>query len=510
MAPLSFENVDKTIVERPDVHAGDKSRAAVRRLRKGLVNTGGTGLVGKFDLELLRNHAELIKRIPVPYLLSVALGTYLAWLSLPAHFVILWLSFISFIIFLHFQSARELLASDPKQLVPSKWQQRFLLLIGIQGIAWSLLFAVHPIVGPHGAFSFLASTGALVLMCAGLLTTKDVKFGVLAATFPVASVCCVRMVMLGTPASFGMATVLIAAAFFVQHLADIMLKSDLNHLRSAAERDQLILELEGAKGLSEEARRRAEDANLAKSRFLATMSHELRTPLNAILGFSEIMSNEVMGPLENKHYKEYAGDIHSSGFHLLKLINEILDLSRVEAGRYELNEEAINLVQVVDESQHMMKLKASEKDIDMTVQLQTDMPQIWADSRAVRQVTLNLISNALKFTPKGGTVVVKCGWTTGGGQYISVKDTGPGIPEEEVPIILSAFGQGSIAIKSAEQGTGLGLPIVQALAQIHDGSFELKTKLREGTEVIVTFPRKRVMEVVPPVPQNQQAYLRRK
>ena len=133
------------------------------------------------------------------------------------------------------------------------------------------------------------------------------------------------------------------------------------------------------------------------------------------------------------------------------------------------------------------------------MQVQPNLPDLNADSRAVRQIILNLLSNALKFTPDGGHIVIKVGWTAGGGQYVSIKDSGPGIPEEEIPIVLSSFGQGSIAIKSAEQGTGLGLPIVQALVHMHDGHFELKSKLREGTEVIATFPRSRVIATNPPL-----------
>ena len=127
------------------------------------------------------------------------------------------------------------------------------------------------------------------------------------------------------------------------------------------------------------------------------------------------------------------------------------------------------------------------------------MPRIWADDRAIRQIVLNLVSNAIKFTPSGGEITVQVGRTGEGGQFLSVRDNGPGIPEEEIPIVLTSFGQGSIAIKSAEQGAGLGLPIVQALVQMHDGTFDLKSKLREGTEVIATFPHSRVMEALPPI-----------
>jgi two-component system, cell cycle sensor histidine kinase PleC len=222
------------------------------------------------------------------------------------------------------------------------------------------------------------------------------------------------------------------------------------------------------------------------------MSHELRTPLNAILGFSEVMAHEVLGPMENATYKEYAQDINTSGQHLLNLINEILDLSRIEAGRQTLSEECIKLTDIAEDAIHLMTLKARAKDIKIVNLFEPAMPVIWADERSVRQISLNLLSNAVKFTPPGGQIIVRVGWTNGGGQYISVKDDGPGIPEDEIPIVLSAFGQGSIAIKNAEQGTGLGLPIVQAMMQLHGGIFELRSKLREGTEALAIFPRSRV------------------
>jgi two-component system, cell cycle sensor histidine kinase PleC len=266
-----------------------------------------------------------------------------------------------------------------------------------------------------------------------------------------------------------------------------------------SEKDNLIAALETAKAMSDEARRRAEESNLAKSRFLASMSHELRTPLNAILGFSEVMANEVLGPLPNQTYKDYASDIHGSGQHLLDLINEILDLSRIEAGKHQLSEEQVNLSHIADDCINMMQLRAKNKNLRIAQMFEPGLPPIWADEKAVRQVTLNLLSNAVKFTPTGGEITVKLGWTAGGGQYLSVIDNGPGIPEEEIPIVLAAFGQGSIAIKSAEQGTGLGLPIVQALMHMHGGGFELKSKLRLGTQAIATFPAARVMESLPAV-----------
>ena len=252
-----------------------------------------------------------------------------------------------------------------------------------------------------------------------------------------------------------MAALLVLSLPFFSYVAGNMNKSAIMLISFRPEMDALLAEVETARSISDEARWRAEEANLAKSRFLASMSHELRTPLNAILGFSEVMASEVLGSLNNPTYRDYARDIHGSGQHLLDVINEILDLSRIEAGRYQLNEEPMVILDTVEECCRMMELKARNKNIRLVRQFEIGMPRLFADTRAVRQIVLNLLSNAVKFTGSGGEILVRVGWTAGGGQYVSVKDNGPGIPEDEIPIVLSAFGQGSIAIKSAEQGTGL-------------------------------------------------------
>ncbi len=295
-------------------------------------------------------------------------------------------------------------------------------------------------------------------------------------------------------------------AYFIA-LASRLHRTALAGLSYQAEKDALIAELEQAKLNSDEARRRAEGANLAKSRFLATMSHELRTPLNAILGFSEVMKAELFGAMNVPTYKEYSADIHSSGQHLLMLINEILDLSRVESGRYELKEEAVSLPGVVEECRHLLALRAKNKSIMVHEDAEEQLPRIWADERAVRQVTLNLLSNAIKFTPQGGEVWVKVGWTTTGGQYLSVRDNGPGIPEDEIPIVLSSFGRGSMAQKNADEGSGLGLPIVRGLVELHGGEFKLQSKVREGTEVTVIFPPERVMNALPQLDPHGSDYV---
>jgi two-component system cell cycle sensor histidine kinase PleC len=217
------------------------------------------------------------------------------------------------------------------------------------------------------------------------------------------------------------------------------------------------------------------------------------------------MKSEIFGPHHVPAYKDYSNDIHNSGVHLLGLIKEILDLSRIEAGRYELNEEPISLSGVVEDCAHLLQLRAKTRSITIHQIYEPELPRLWADERAVRQICLNLLSNAIKFTPPGGDIWLKVGWTAAGGQYMSVKDSGPGIPEEEIPIVLASFGQGSNAIKSAEQGAGLGLPIAKSLVDLHGGTFSLKSTLRVGTDVIVTFPPERVMAALAPLTEPAPA-----
>jgi two-component system cell cycle sensor histidine kinase PleC len=223
------------------------------------------------------------------------------------------------------------------------------------------------------------------------------------------------------------------------------------------------------------------------------MSHELRTPLNAIMGFSEILKRELFGPLSVPAYKDYAGDIHHSGGYLLDLINDILDLSRIEAGRREIQEEPFDILACVKSAQALLNGKASEKSVQVKVEITSSLPKLMGDLRGVNQILINLLTNAIKFTPAGGQVVVSAARNASGGMVLSVKDNGPGIPAHEVQSVLTSFARGSLATKGAIDGAGLGLSIVKGLMDLHGGEINIVSDVGKGTEVLVTFPAHRVL-----------------
>lgn len=505
MPLLGSNTADKIIVDRRKPHRNSDVARAVRKTRDQLTHQPGNLT---FDRELLKLHARAMARvalaIPVMVLAIAATGIYggirnemVAWtiIALVGYAVLALV-------------ARRADRTETNRLDVVKTRREFLIAHFLSGLGWGYFALVGCAECQIDQFPVVKGIVLLLAIAATALIASLLR-GAVAVTFALPVAAYVLLAQhLWTPVEIMVAGLLVASLPFFAFVAGRMNRAALMLLSFRSEKDALIAELDTARSMSDEARRRAEEANLAKSRFLASMSHELRTPLNAILGFSEVMGDEVLGPMENKTYRDYAKDIHTSGQHLLDLINEILDLSRIEAGRYQLNEEPVVVTAIVEDCCHLMELKARNKDIRIVQSFETDLPRLLADERAVRQITLNLLSNAVKFATPGTEVLVRVGWTAGGGQYISIKDAGPGIPADEIPVVLSAFGQGSIAIKSAEQGTGLGLPIVQGLVALHGGEFELHSRLREGTEAIAIFPPSRVMEALPALPTKKVAVKR--
>ncbi len=466
----------------------------VRSAREKL--TSSVGLERSFEAEFLRLFAQYRIGAAIPLLVLTAAVGGAANVWIPIEELALPLALVAVAVAIIIALAHSLLRHDEAEtLTLTSWHRIFVVGEALQAAAWALLAQSLMMADPDGARSFVLFVVLMVSAVTAMLSAT-LPAAVYAGLLPLSAVVTMHALDARSVDATMLAAMTISAQVFFVFLARRLYTSAMAALHSRAEKDKLFLELEEAKANSDEARRRAEEANLAKSRFLATMSHELRTPLNAILGFSEVMKNEVFGAHASDNYRDYSADIHSSGQHLLTLINEILDLSRIEAGRYELKEEALELAFIIDECRHMMSLRAKAKRQTVKAIIDPSLPRIWADERAVRQIVLNILSNAVKFTPPGGEIIIKAGWTSSGGQYVSIADDGPGIPEEEIPIIMSSFGRGSWALKTAEQGSGLGLPIVKGLVDLHGGGFQLKSRPREGTEVIVTFPVARVMNAL--------------
>lgn len=245
----------------------------------------------------------------------------------------------------------------------------------------------------------------------------------------------------------------------------------------------------------------AELANRAKSEFLANMSHELRTPLNAIIGFSEIIKDEAFGPAGNSVYKDYALHIFESGSHLLEIINDLLDLSRIEAGRVTLAESSVNIPEVINACQRVIGERAHIGKVALVCNVPPDLPPLWADERMLKQILINMLSNAVKFTPEGGTVTVGAEFDREGGLVLTVSDTGIGIAEDDIPRAMSPFLQVENPLNRRFPGTGLGLPLTKSLVELHGGTFDLTSTLKVGTKVAMRFGPERVRYREPMVAQ---------
>jgi PAS domain S-box-containing protein len=241
------------------------------------------------------------------------------------------------------------------------------------------------------------------------------------------------------------------------------------------------------------AKRTAERASSAKSDFLAKISHEIRTPLNAIIGFSEVMMKEQFGPIGNERYREYMKDIHASGEHLVSLINDLLDLSKIEAGKLDLVFASVNLNSLVQQCVALMQPQANQQRIIIRSSLSQTLPPVVADARSVRQIVLNLLSNSIKFTGAGGQVIVSTALTDRAEAILRVRDTGIGMTDKEIETAMEPFRQLATSTRWGSGGTGLGLPLTKALAEANRAAFSIKSAVDSGTLVEITFPGTRVL-----------------
>ena len=241
------------------------------------------------------------------------------------------------------------------------------------------------------------------------------------------------------------------------------------------------------------AKEQADYANHSKSEFLANMSHELRTPLNAIIGFSEIIKDELFGKVGNPQYVEYAKDIYDSGELLLSLINDILDMSKIEAGKRDLAESVININRVIQTALRLVASRAKASKQHLVIKLPKDFPDMRGEERAFKQIIVNLLTNAIKFTPEGGSITIDGKVNQGGNMQIIIEDTGIGIAQEHIDVVLAPFGQIESALSRKHQGTGLGLPLTKALVELHNGTLNITSEVGVGTIVTITLPAERIL-----------------
>ena len=268
--------------------------------------------------------------------------------------------------------------------------------------------------------------------------------------------------------------------------------SELNAvLDRCYEKVQLRAEREAAIAELREAKEAAEAANRAKSEFLATMSHELRTPLNAIIGFSEIIISKTLGPLGAQVYEGYVRDINASGIHLLEIINDILDLSKAEAGHLELIEDWVDIASVIAASVRLLRPRADQAGVELGADVPSDLPLLYGDERKLKQILINLLSNAVKFTPQAGSVRVEAGTDGGGRLFVRVVDTGIGMAAEEIPKALEPFRQIDNRLARKYDGTGLGLPLTAAMLRLHGGALAIESVPGAGTTATAFFPCER-------------------
>jgi two-component system, cell cycle sensor histidine kinase PleC len=372
------------------------------------------------------------------------------------------------------------------------WRARLLAAITVSGAAFACAVMLFYVPGERLNNILLIATAVGSLATLAAMTAPD-RGLMIATTGPFAFVLCFVMAV-HEPYPYNLLLSAVALLYCAETYVTAGKLSNMvgQMLDLQIGNGKLISSLALEKAEAEHARVRAESASRAKSNFLANMSHELRTPLNAILGFSEVIRDRTFGEAAAPRYSAYASDIHDSGRHLLALINDILDLSRIEAGKWELAEAVIEMPILTDSVVKLTAPLAEHRGIDILSQCD-ETHGLFADRKAVAQILINLVSNAVKFTAAGGQVCVTAK-LQGGAWVLEVRDTGCGISPEDMPRVLERFGQARHDVASvAGKGVGLGLPITKGLVEMHGGSLTIESEMDVGTVVRVEFPQHRTI-----------------
>lgn len=367
------------------------------------------------------------------------------------------------------------------------WYSRFVLIQFGFSMAWSLMPWLLWTPGEDLNHVFLS--GCMSGVLAGMVISRANNMAVmLAGLVPLAFAGTLRFLLGGDATDMVLAAFIPAVAFqFFSDGRRLTYRIDQD-TRLRFEVEDLARELEEARDEALRKRFEAETANASKTAFLANMSHELRTPLNAILGFSEIIAKECFGAVGSPRYREYATDIHASGAHLLSLINDLLDVAKIEAGRMEILPQVLDVRKIFETALKIIAVKARERCQELAVDIDPAAPQLFADERALKQILINLVSNAVKFTPEGGRIAVVASRARCGSFQIMVEDNGPGIPREKLDKIFKPFSQVDNRYDRQGGGTGLGLSLVRGLAELHGGRAWIESEQGKGCRAFVVFP----------------------
>jgi two-component system cell cycle sensor histidine kinase PleC len=369
----------------------------------------------------------------------------------------------------------------------SRWQTDLIFVQAGIGAVWG--FAPWLLWQPGSALNHLFLGGAMVVVLANFVVSRANHSGVILAGIVHVAVISALRFALGE-GGFDYAIAVILPLIAVQLYNDgrrMTLRMDQDS-RLRFQVEDLARELEETRDEALRKRFEAETANASKTAFLANMSHELRTPLNAILGFSEIIAQECFGPVGSPRYKEYAGDIHASGAHLLNLINDLLDVAKIEAGKMEIQPQLLDARHALDVALKLISAKAREKRQELLIEVDSAAPSLYADERALKQILINLVSNAVKFTHEGGRISVVGSLARDSSFQIAVRDNGPGIAREKLDKIFSPFNQVDNRYDRQAGGTGLGLALVRGLAELHGGRAWLESEPGRGCAAYVVLP----------------------
>ncbi|HEY4344983.1 MAG TPA: ATP-binding protein [Parvibaculum sp.] len=476
--------------------AGDitsKTGAVARALDRLRVAFSGASEVTTAEASLaqLRTLAEL--QISMPIALPLLIAAFAASLYSMVDWwkLVIWTAGMSGLHLYAVYNARNYLGAAPEPSDLRYWSSRFECFSLAFSIGFSSILFFFWV--PESMIYQNYVVSAVTIAIAPMTLVTICYFPVLHRTLiPMLVALAVRFISFGDVGHVVITCVLVIFGFLLKHLASSVNGAMLRSINLQSDKNALIEQLFRAKRDSDAARARAEEANRAKSHFLANMSHELRTPLNAIIGFSEVMATEIFGQHAKPIYKEYSNDINRSGQHLLGLINDILDLSRIEAGRFQIVEEEIDIVQIADEGRHLLDIRAQAQGVKVIANFEPGLPTLYADARAMRQIWINLLTNAIKFSPSGTTVTMVACLDPTGDLRFGVHDQGAGISETEIGRVTEAFTQGAAGIAQPGKGSGLGLSIVKGLLSLHGGSFEIRSALGQGTQAEAVFPMERL------------------